>query len=403
MANFVPMDRGGQPLPTYDLMGLGRVPTLTRVFGGAPFYTQSGILQGINSQITEQIRNRVVMFGTCVRSQDDTTANPMAINGVLQKLGVNGAYIPHTGTNSTASVGYHQAALIPIDGPLRVNNFNALTSSLGFSRNLASLSNPQKEKLTKLIQTLNESQARKLAQESNVSSLSQFVGCASKQNTEVINAGSNLVDPRQNAAFSAVWNIQSNTPNEAGANFDSSNDLKSGQGNLLFASLVYNTLTKNSGSTTLVLGGYDYHGQSRPQTDEADRVVGRLIGRVLSSASTLNTPVFIIVTADGSVSSQQSDSAGSMFNSDRGLAGVLYSFIYHPNREIVLKKNQLGHFEAGQSAAENSTVGSTTERAMAAILVNYLALHNRVGDLDILLGSRIFTMRELDEIILINS
>jgi hypothetical protein len=311
--------------------------------------------------------------------------------------------MPHTGTQSSATVGRHQAALISIDGPLTANNFNALTSSMGFSRNLASLSNVQKEKLTRLMETLNESQARKLSQESNIDSLLKFVGCASKQNTEVINAGSDLVDPRQNSNFSAVWNIGSNTPNNAGSNFDSSNDLKSGQGNLLFASLVYNTLKKNSGSTTIVLGGYDYHGQARSQTDEADRVAGRLIGRVLSSASVLNTPVFIIVTADGSVSSVQSDSAGSQFNGDRGLAGVVYSFIYHPNRDIQLKKNQLGHFEAGQLASENSIVGSSTERAMAAILVNYLALHNRVGDLDILLGQRIFNMSELEHIILINS
>ena len=81
---------------------------------------------------------------------------------------------------------------------------------------------------------------------------------------------------------------------------------------------------------------------------------------------------------------------------------MLYAFIYHPTQNISLKRNQLGHFEAGQLASENSIVGASTERAIAAIMVNYLALHNRVGDLDVALGRRFFTMNELDQIILIS-
>lgn len=392
MANFVPKDQGGQLLPSYNRMGLGTLPPLTTVFGGASFYTQSGILAGINNQTTELIRNQTSMFGVCVQSGDDRSSNLMAVNGVLQKLGVNGDYLPHTGNVNSASAGRHLPALVPVDGPLVVNNFNALSSSLGFTRNLNALSEAQKVKLAKLTASLNASQARKLASESGARILSDIVGCAAHKNADIIEAGNSIIDPRQNPNFQTIWGINANT--------QANND------NLVFGSLVYNTLTKNSGSTTIQLGGYDYHGSNRATTDGRDNEAGQLIGRVLASAAALNTPVFIIVTSDGAVGSQQSDTAGSNFNSDRGSAGVLYSFIYNPDRQVAIKSNfanQLGYFESGQLASERSIIGASTERAMAAIIANYLALHNKVGELERVLNTRVFSVEELDKIILIDS
>jgi hypothetical protein len=387
MANFVPKDQGGQLLPSYNRMGLGKTPPLLTAFGGASFYTNSGILAGINSRASQQVLDRTSMFGVCVQSGDDRSTNLMAINGVLQKLGINGINIPHSGTQNSASAGRHAPALIPVDGPLVVSDFNALTSALGYTRTLNSLSQSQKEKLTRLAQSLNESQARKLARESDVDVLAEHVTCAAQKNTEVVAAGTSIVDPRQSQAFQTIWGINTNT--------------QVNNQNLIFASLVYNSLRKNAGSATLVLGGYDYHGQSRAATDQLDRQAGELIGRVLASAEALQTPVFIIVTSDGAVGSDTSDTPGSQFTSDRGSAGVLYAFTYHPVRRINLKKNQLGHFESGQLAAEKSVVGGSTERAMAAILANYAAMHNRIGDFELALGRQFFSPTELDEIILI--
>jgi hypothetical protein len=389
MGNFVPKDRGGQLLPSYTKMGIGRTPPLVTAFGGASFYRDSGILAGINDRISQNVRDKTSMFGVCVQTRDDTRFNTMAINGVLQKMGINGINIPHLGNSNSASVGFHAPALIPVEGPLFVDNFNTLTSALSHTGALSSLSLSQKEKLTRLAQSLNESQARKLAKESQIDIIAEHVACAARKSTEVVAAATGLVDPRQNQAFQTIWGISATTP--------------ANNQNLIFASLVYNSLRKNTGSSTIVLGGYDYHGRRREVTNQLDRQAGELIGRVLASAEALNTPVFIVVTADGSVVSEESETPGAaQYTSDRGSAGGLYSFIFHPERRINLKKNQLGHFESGQLASERSVVGGSTLRAMAAILANYAAMHNRMGDLDLALGRRIFSATELNEIILIN-
>jgi hypothetical protein len=389
MANFIPKDQGGQMLPSHNRMGLGKTPSVASHFGGASFYTQSGILAGITAQATEAIRNRTSMFGVCVQSADDRNSNLMAINGVLQKLGVNGSSMPHTGNVNSSTAGHHQPALMSVEGPLVVSNFTTLTSALNFTGSLNSLSSNQKEKLVKLTEVLNSSQSQVLAEQAQTALLHEITSCAAQKTTEVVTTGSSLVDPRPNTDFQRIWGINANTPTN--------------NQSLIFAGLVFNTLKKQSGSCTIQLGGYDYHGQTRAASDQRDNDAGQLIGRVLSSAQALNTPVFIIVTSDGSVGSAQSDTAGGGFTSDRGPAGVLYSFIFDPQKQHRLKANQLGHFETGQLASENSLVGGSTERAMAGILINYLALHNRVGDLEKVLGQRLFSTEELDRLILIDS
>lgn len=397
MSNFVPKNQGGQLLNTYSRMGLGKKPELVSVFVGASFHSRSKILEGIIERTSSETRANTSMFGVCVQSGDDRDSNFMAINGMLQKLGANGSLLPHTGTVNSASKGRHRPALVSVEGGLTVNSFDTLVSSLGFSSTLDNLSRSQKEKLTKLTQRLNESQANKLARESGAKILSEIVGCAAQKSADILSSPQTaFIDPKQNEAFKTIWELANNTlPNNE---------------SLVFASLVYNSLKKNSGSTTIQLAGYDYHGLSPESTDSQDKRAGELIGRVLASAQALNTPVYIIVTSDGSVGSAASDTIVEdpeevRFNTDRGLAGGLYSFIYNPSRIISLKKTQIGYFEEGQLASEKSVIGSNTERAMAAIILNYLALHghDRVRDLERILGQQIFTNTQLNEVILIDS
>ncbi|MCS6838386.1 MAG: hypothetical protein NZ480_06020 [Bdellovibrionaceae bacterium] len=387
MANVVPMDQGGQMLPSYSIMGLGGRPNIISVFGNTPFYTASGLLAGINAQTTDVIRNNVSVFNICVQSGDDRTSNLMAMNGIVQALGNHGQYLPPTGNTNSATTGRHRPAIIEVNGPLFVNNFNAISSSLNYSGALGALSQPQREKLAKLAKNLNSSQARKLAQSQNISVLNEIVGCAGIKNEEVVISGSNAVDPRQNADMQRIWGINANTAPNTQA--------------LVFAALVFNALRKTSGPATITLGGYDYHGNPRNVTDARDNEAGQLIGRIIASAAALNTPVFIALTSDGSVSSVNSDNPGSNFTSDRGSAGSMIGFIYHPRGRVNLRNTQLGYFEQGQLASERSIVGGSTERAVGGMILNYLALNNRVGDFEKIARS-MFTTSEIDQLILIS-
>ncbi|MCS6838107.1 MAG: hypothetical protein NZ480_04605, partial [Bdellovibrionaceae bacterium] len=206
---------------------------------------------------------------------------------------------------------------------------------------------------------------------------------------ELQRLGTTIADPLTNTSLSQIWQINQNTNRS--------------DGNFVMAALVFNALNGNAGSSTITLGGYDYHGNARTTTDQRDQEAGQVIGRILASAAALNRPVFIAVTSDGSVGSVQSDSV-SQFTTDRGSAGMLLGIFYDPQRSISLKKTQLGYFEQGQVASTSldSVVGGSVERGVASIVLNYLALQNKVSDFQNTFRN-MFNRNDLEKIILIDS
>lgn len=387
MANYVPTDQSGQLLNSYSLMGLGTRPEITREFGQAPFFANSGFLRGLNAGIVDaSIKSKVSMFAVCTQSRDDSAENLMSMVGLISRVTNSSALLPVLGNVNSATAGRHRAAIIAPDSPLVVNSFNSLTSAIGYSAQLNTLSSAQKQKLTRLVSQLNEKEARQLSSRTGLEKLLTQVGCSGMTNQQLVADGSSLIDPRaQN--INAVWGITAATP--------------VGDANLIQASIAYNTLNGNSGPSTIQLGGYDYHGQSRAATNTMDENAGRLIGRIIRSADLMNKPVFIAVTSDGSVGSVNSTSSDSQFTSDRGPAGVLYAFVYRPEGRVSLRSHQIGHFEQGQLASEQSVVGTNVEKAAASIVANYLALHERTTLINTQFGREIFSRSELERILLV--
>lgn len=386
MANYVPTDQAGQLLKSYSLMGLGTAPSISQEFGQAPFFSSSGFLQGLNSVIGNDTKNKVSMFAVCAQSRDDSNENLMSMVGLVSRATNNSSLLPVLGNVNSATAGRHLAAIIAPDSPLVVSNFNSLSSAVGYSGQLNSLSSSQKQKLTQLVNQLNQKQSKELSRTRGLENLFNQIGCSGQTNQQLLNEGAGLIDPR-NQSINSVWNINTTTAvNDA---------------SLIQASIAYNTLNGNSGPSSIQLGGYDYHGQTRAATDLKDQEAGQLVGRIIRSAEIMNKPVFIAVTSDGSVGSVNSTTGDSAFASDRGSAGVLYAFIYKPEGRVALKAHQIGHFEQGQLASESSVVGANTEKAAASIVANYLALHEKAGLINSQFGREIFSRAELEKILLV--
>lgn len=377
MANYVPMDAGGNPLPSYAIMGMGdgQVP-IVREFGNAPFAGGgiSNILTGIRQQATAVTIGKTAFIGMCVRSRDDSTENPFAMNGLAHRAGLVGTKLPHLGTDNSPTGIRQSAVLYAPPSPLVVSSFADVANSLGYTAGIAAGLNPaQRERLTKLVSDLNGSQARKLAAITTGQEVNTLIECAGIKNVDLIRQGAGAVDPRSNAAVAAAW---------GGLNAQTGGNAQ----NLVFGTMVYNTLIGQSGSASLNIGGYDYHNNPRATTNARDLAAGQTIGRILQTADILQRPVFLYVTSDGAVSSVNSADRQSMFNSDRGAAGMAYIIMYQPSGRVATTGFQIGHYTAAQAAADDTVVGNSTNIATQAAFANYCKMNNRMD-----LYSRIVT------------
>lgn len=396
-ANFVPVDEGGQFLPSYDVMGLGdgNVP-IEREFGNVPFAgMENGVmiskfLQGLRETATASALGRTAFVGVCVRSRDDSGENRFSIDGLVNKAGLNGGMLPNLGTSNNTKTGIRQLpALTAPNSPLIVSGFSSIQGALGYAGALGStLNQNQKLAVAKSIQRLSDSQLRRLASGNIGENIKSLVGCSNQKNLDLAALSNTGVDPRTDAmagaSLSSLWGINGGTANN--------------NRNLIFSTMTYNALKGNAGSAALEIGGYDYHDGTRTRGDAADLTAGQTVGRILQSAAIMNKPLFLYVTSDGSCSSVKSNARNTAWRSDRGIAGVSYILYFDPAGRQATSNNQIGFFTDAQAASERTLVGNNPEVAAISVFANYLKLNNRMALFESLVG-RAFDSSRLDEVL----
>lgn len=384
-ANFLPLDKGLQLLPSYSKMGMGAgatVPVDYEFANRAPFYAASGMLAGIRANASAKTLLNSNFVGTCVRSQDDSSGNKFDITGLVANSGLSGKILPNLGRAATETGVNNSFAYIRPPAPLIVGRYEDVVGSLGVSGSLATLNQGQKSKLFRTIQSLSSTQATAIQSMTGGNLLARLLGCANADNTNLIaNASALNIDPLSNPAFATVWGITANT-NKSSQDF-------------VFATMVYNALNGNASTVNLEMGGFDYHNGTRTSGDAKDLEAGNVMGRVLESLAVMGKKGFIVVTSDGSVTSADSAVAGSPWMSDRGTAGSAYMLTYDPAAAHKVKSSQLGNFTSGQVADDTFLTGGSSEIASGAIFVNYLSFNGKLALVENYLP-RVFTSVEVD-------
>jgi hypothetical protein len=384
-ANFLPLDKEKNLLPSYSKMGMGAGATLPVSYefaNKAPFYAASSLLAGIRAQASASTLANSNFVGTCVRSQDDSSGNKFDMTGLVVNSGLSGKILPNLGRATTDTGVNNSFAYVRPPAPLIVGRYEDVVGSLGVSGSLATLNQTQKSNLFKTIQNLSTSQAKAIQNMTGGSLLARLLGCANADNTNLISNTSSLnIDPLSNPAYAAVWGINANS-NTSSQDF-------------VFATMVYNALNGNASSVNLEIGGFDYHNNTRTSGDNKDLEAGTVIGRVLQSLAVMGKKGFIVVTSDGSVSSADSDVAGSPWTSDRGTAGSAYMMGYDPAGPHIMKASQLGNFTTNQVADDTFITGSSAEIAAGAMFVNYLSYNGKINLVETYLP-RVFTSVEVD-------
>lgn len=392
-SNFVPMNAAREPISSYSKLGLGdnQVP-LVREFGNATFAGVgangaliSKFLTGIRAQANAATLANTAFIGIPCDSQNDTASNKFDLSGAITKAGLVGTNLPNLGRVNTRTGIRMSSAILSPPSPLVVNSYNALLTSIGYSASLGTaLNTAQKNSLAKLMSNLSSSQSRKLASVNGGEGIKKVLDCAGIKNVDVVQKGTGVVDPRQNANYSQVWGIAAGTA--------------SGNRDLIFGSMVYNTLVGQAGASSLELGGYDYHDNTRTTGDNRDQDAGVVVGRILQSASVLQKPVFIYVVSDGSVFSPDSADRAAVWQGDRGSSGVAYLFYYNPSGRPAVSDFQIGQFNNNQAADTTFLTGGNPEMAAAAVFANWCAANKRMDLFDRVAG-RIFDANQLSKVV----
>ncbi len=391
-SNYVPMNSGREPVSSYTKLGLGnnQVP-IEREFGNAPFAGMnngvliSKMLTGIRAQANADTLSKTAFIAIPCDSQNDTSTNKFDVSGAITKAGLQGTNLPNLGRANTRSGIRQESAIIAPPAPLVVSSYTALLSSIGYSATLGrNLNQTQKNSLAKLMSNLNSSQSRKLASIRGATGVKNVLDCAGIKNVDIVEKGASIVDPRQNTSFSGVWGLNANT---------AANNRE-----LIFGSMVYNSLIGQAGVSNLELGGYDYHDNTRTTGDTRDQDAGVTIGRVLQSASVIGKPVMIYVISDGSVFSGDSQDRNAPWQGDRGSNGVAYLFYFDPNGRPATSDYQIGNFTDNQAADPAFVTGANPELAAAAVFANWCQANKRMALFDKVAG-RILDADQLSKVI----
>ncbi|MCB0389903.1 MAG: hypothetical protein KDD58_01375 [Bdellovibrionales bacterium] len=327
--------------------------------------------------------------GVCVASQDDTSSNnklgPQGLIHAVQKAKEVKFRIAQNLSNrsGTALTGVDQdvAGRNRPYAPIVANQLNdilrvigqAPTSETEAGSNVV-LTDAEKKRMLEVINNLSGSQARKVASVGSATRenfVKLYQEASGKSYCQLI-VPQDSVDPYANTDIASLWQTQIQ------GNFSAlSNDAERVKG---IASLVFAAVNGWAGTVGIDLGGYDYHGNNRNNTDPRDGDAGYILAGALRTAEILQKPLFIVVTSDGATGAASSANRFANWASDRGNGGCILSFMYDPRNAAGQSKEgylanidtQLGHYTDGQSADDNTLVGNP-ERATIAVIHRYLA------------------------------
>lgn len=388
--NFMPHTLQGAKLSSYSKMGMGNAPGIVTGFNGAKFHTASQFLSGANAAAAASDLAKTNFVGVCVKSQDDTAANKLAIEGLVTKAGLVGSYLAHLDRNVGGF--RHSPAVLSPPAPLNVARLEDIRNSIGYAGAMNNqLTNAQKAKLANLIKNLSELQARRLMASSSGSQIKNVIECAGIKNVELNSGSVSGIDTPAN--IQGIWTAD---PGVAGATIVTAGNLS------IFASIAHNVLEGNAGVGTLSLGGYDYHDNTRTTGDRLDREAGIIVGRIIASAAAKNKKVFIYVASDGAAGSVESGSGDAPWVTDRGDAGCNYVLAFDPAGLHQSTGTQLGGYTDGQTADGAHMIGGNAELAACAVFANYMSFSNQTSRFESVAPGR-FTSEQYDEVTKIKS
>jgi len=381
----------------YRLLGLPEEFTPARlgpaVFNnefGVLFHRDSAMLRGMlrfTDPLTRANTNGVVI---CARSANDTGNNLHNPIYGINRAGASGALLELVGSSPTDSGGNSQVPMTTFDPSKRPTKIDRPQDARGLV-DTGELVNMLGDAGAGEVMTAMEMISKdKLAMMGETPATADVIRCAYEQSRQlVVDFGDpNSVDPLQDPDIVPIDPLV--TPIFADPNVltNTSEFRKT-------ASVMKLVIEQKAGAGTIQFGGYDYHDSTRATGERKDERAGEAIGMALEFARRRNQDLMIYVFSDGSVSSNgQIDNSAEgggkgIWKGDNSSTAASLILVYGKDGRPPLRNgtNQIGRFRATGSVETGSAAGAATqisnspEQLAEAVVLNYLALHGREGEL----------------------
>ena len=349
---------------------------------GIAFHADSAFLRGMQSKTSAATRAKVNGTIFCARSDNDTGNNPHNPMYGINKAGADGDLVTLVGSESSISGGNSAAPMSMIDPTKRPTKIDSARDATGLidTGNLANLLN--QVQAGQVARAAEEISAIKLAHVSEDPALETQILCNYTQTTDVItNFGSPslvnpLLDPDIATGAGGV------TPIFSAAELN--------QGRFAKTAAVMKLVVEGfAGAGTIEEGGYDYHDSTRATGEQRDFLAGQMMGAALEFAARRAKPLMLYVLSDGSLSSDgvlDNSAAGrgkGIWKGDSSDTAASLVLVYSPTAQPALTRasaHQIGYFRpAGSVETAATAVANNVALLAEAVVLNYLALHNRVG------------------------
>ena len=396
-SNFLVTDQGGELLPSYSQLGWEPKNTpdsLNKDFGLPMAKKESKILEGILASASAEARLRLRMGSFCHSAQSDNNENPLNGAALVAKFGYKGKTISQAiGTQNSASGG-NSALAMPPDSfkALYVPTIDVLKDSVALSKDsaLGALSPNALGNLFSSGNRLSKSQLLGLGSFVSGKLLSQLTECSYLENEKKSKEGASGVDPRDDAQFQQVYNINQNS--------------LAGAIEVVSAGIVKNVLSGISGPGVITIGGCDYHQSDQSKSDAKDREIGVQVGRAVEAAHRTKQPLFFQIITDGGCSNREGTRIWVSDANEKCMTIIGY---YRPEGAVAQRRIQVGYFTKGQGAAKDALtgLGNSPLKVTASVFANYLSLHVPQNQLSSeffkIVPSNLFTgSDELDQVLI---
>jgi hypothetical protein len=367
------------------------------------FHRASGILDGMNSVLDGElvngnpIANCIDGLVFCTRTGDDTATNP--INTVYQanRAGAGGKIVQLVG-NSNTDTGARSAApasLIDLKiRPTRITRNEDAAGLLTLGTDLMGAAYLDKAntgaKLDKFMSRIARMNKRKLDQIKNLEAATQIkevLQCSTESAKQLFATFSaEALNPVNDPLVTEVY--AGTSENEA--------------------ALAKMVIDQYAGAGTITIGGADYHGSMPMSSHGKDSQVGRAIGRAILLASKKAQNLAIHLYTDGGVAGDSGGVTAPVQTTNSGIiekvrwtgdsgtrsAAVLLFYVHnHDGSAMVVDdgsgngRRQVGNFKKAGGVNLDTVIGDSTENLWKAIMLNYLAVQDKVAQFEAIFGA----------------
>lgn len=357
---------------------------------GLAFHSDSAFLRGINTVLTDAAKAKINGAVIAARSENDTNTNPHNPMYGINKAGANGSLLTLIGSQNSDSGGNSMAPAMMLDVSKRPTKVDRPSDVVGLVDVGDLTSVLTQEDAVAVMESMYRLSAKKMGRvNTEVTTdavIKDLVKCGYIKSADMAQRFGNKaqIDPTQDPEIVGANGVFTQ------ALFDSDSEFRK---TAAVMKLVGNGF---AGAGTIAMGGFDYHTGDRATGERRDFRAGVCMGAILEYAHKLNTPIMLYVFSDGSLSSNgmpdnSAEGRGKgQWTGDNQATAASFFMVYNPNGRPVLsdlagktaaQHQQIGWYSPdGDVNVQSSPAGNNVNLLVNTLLLNYMALHNQVGE-----------------------